>query len=280
MSSPPLPVYLIHWNAPDWVQAASDTILGSDIDVAVTVVDNGPASATAELNLDPRVTVVSTDTNLGYAGGANVGLRDWLAAEPHSDWCVVAAHDLHVEPDTLRRLLEAGGRSPGFGILGPATTTNYAGTRLAEHDGIEERDAMSGTCLLIRRECVEEVGLFDEAFGSYAEDKELCYRARALGWKVGRVPDARAEGLGTRSPDRTALLAGNNVLFELRVNGWGPAVRRLIWTYRGAVTALRQSVWGSGTWADVSVELRGARRATSHLTREAVRRARGRRPRR
>ena len=37
----PLPVFLVHYDAPDWVAASARSILASDIDLAVTVVATG-----------------------------------------------------------------------------------------------------------------------------------------------------------------------------------------------------------------------------------------------
>jgi GT2 family glycosyltransferase len=49
---------------------------------------------------------------------------------------------------------------------------------------------VSGACLLIRRETVEEIGLLDEGFFMYYEDADWCLRARQRGWKVYSVPQA------------------------------------------------------------------------------------------
>ena len=218
----PLPVYLIHWNAPDWVKSATDSILSSDMPVAVTVVDNGPSEASAALRLSERVRVLQAGSNLGYAGGANVALRDWLNGS--SDWCVVGAHDLHVRPSDLRKMVEAGERAPSFGILGPGTTEHggrpyWAGSHLGELEGIEKRTSMSGTCLLLQRRCISEIGLFDTQFGSYGEDDDLCARAGKSGWSVGRVPDTYAHGLGNQAEDRNHRIAKNRVLLAVKSSG-------------------------------------------------------------
>ena len=57
-----------------------------------------------------------------------------------------------------------------------------------DEDEIAEVDAVSGSCMIIRRECWEEVGDFDETFFAYQEDSDYCIRARKAGWKVMYVP--------------------------------------------------------------------------------------------
>jgi len=51
------------------------------------------------------------------------------------------------------------------------------------HD-IKQAHRLSGSCLMIRRETLEQAGLLDERFFMYLEDIELCYQARRKGWKV------------------------------------------------------------------------------------------------
>ena len=51
-----VPVYIVHWNAPEWVASTCASFLDSTVPVSVTVVDNGPYEN--DLLLDARVRVV------------------------------------------------------------------------------------------------------------------------------------------------------------------------------------------------------------------------------
>lgn len=51
-----------------------------------------------------------------------------------------------------------------------------------------EVDCLSGSAMLIRCECLDAIGLFDEAFFLYAEDVDLCKRMSDAGWEVWYVP--------------------------------------------------------------------------------------------
>jgi hypothetical protein len=175
----PLPVYLIHFDAPEWCADAVRSIEKSEPPVAVTVIDNGGR----ELDVDCRV--FHQERNDGYTGGANAALRDWLAGD--EPWCVIGSHDLHVAIDTFARMLADAGDA---GIVGPT----IAGCRAHLVDGAVEW--LSGTCLMIRRECAEAVGGFDERFGSYVEDVDYCLRTTAIGWRLVQS-DAPVQSLGS-----------------------------------------------------------------------------------
>jgi GT2 family glycosyltransferase len=50
--------------------------------------------------------------------------------------------------------------------------------------------AWCGGGVLLRREYLEQVGLFDESFFLYYEDTDLAWRGRAQGWHYRYVPDS------------------------------------------------------------------------------------------
>jgi GT2 family glycosyltransferase/uncharacterized protein YbjT (DUF2867 family) len=54
-----------------------------------------------------------------------------------------------------------------------------------------EVDAVSGACLMIRREVFEEIGGFDEGYFLHCEDLDLCISAKRRGWQVFHCPDAK-----------------------------------------------------------------------------------------
>lgn len=221
-----LPVYLIHWNAPDWCASSARSLLRSEgLTIELTVVDNGQRGGPSLEDALPKgVRLLRATSNLGYSGGANLALEDWLRRLPTSQLCLIGSHDLHVRGDALKKLVDAATEEKTFGILAPALLSPYQfsggfWTRWREGpvslDGVRgtvERDWVPGSCMLIRQQCVESVQGFDEAYGSYVEDVDLALRARDAGWKVGVVADAISWGLGSASPHAEATMLANRVL--------------------------------------------------------------------
>jgi len=117
---------------------------------------------------------------------------------------VIGSHDLHVSPDTFIRLLAVAGRYPQAGVVAPPLIAPHpAAGGVWERrrswqvsppatNEVVERDWASGTCLLLRRACVQDVGDFDELLGSYEEDVDYGLRGNDHGWSVIVDPGAHA----------------------------------------------------------------------------------------
>ncbi len=52
-------------------------------------------------------------------------------------------------------------------------------------------EAISGACMLVKREAIESVGLWDEDYFLHCEDLDWCMRFHQAGWRVLFVPDAQ-----------------------------------------------------------------------------------------
>lgn len=259
-----LPVYLVHWRQPNWCERAVATIEASTVATRIEVINNSPElQDELERRLAGRATVVDTRANLGYTGGANTALGRWLTGpEP---FAVVAAHDLHVEPDCFEQLLATAAAEPGFGVLGPVLTRKGGGAnsvqQVIDDDGVDT-DWLSGTCLFIRRSCAEEIGGFDEALRSYGEDVDYCRRARAAGWRIGLVPTAHANGLGSGDATEARKRSINDVRLQLMYHGWRPALRRWVALWRVVVVAAAIAVT---PWKDTTTRAEARLRARDFL---------------
>ncbi|MYF90572.1 MAG: glycosyltransferase, partial [Gemmatimonadetes bacterium] len=51
-----------------------------------------------------------------------------------------------------------------------------------------EAEVLSGSCMMVRKAAMDQVGLLDEDYFMYGEDIDWCYRFHQAGWKIYYVP--------------------------------------------------------------------------------------------
>jgi len=71
----------------------------------------------------------------------------------------------------------------------------YLLTHLDE-DETNPVDGVSGSCMLIRRAVIDQIGYFDERYFAYQEDADYCFQAQKAGWQIYYVPAARITHYG------------------------------------------------------------------------------------
>lgn len=178
----------------------------------IIVVDNASDDATAELverlsNRDSQVRFIQNSENLGFSKANNIGV---CASE--GDTLVFA------NPDTVffpgwREGFSLALQEPECGAVGPlsdvaAGDQNIGGypelapgmpesiaREVASRHTRETRETkmLIGFCLAMRREVLQEAGLFDEAMFLGAEDLELSWRLRCLGYNLQFALDVFVE---------------------------------------------------------------------------------------
>ncbi len=189
----------------------------------ISVVDNG-GGQDLERMLPPGTRVIRQDRNRGFSGGANSGILDWRERYPSSAYILIGSHDCHVRPDTLNLLLNAAAAHPEYGILAPSLVGRehrLPATRDIR-DGVGPVPWVSGTCMLFRRECLDTVRGFDETYGSYCEDADICLRAADAGWLTGVVVRSHGFGLGQAHSEIGDVLGGANKVLLARRRGGMP----------------------------------------------------------
>ena len=150
----------------------------------VVLVDNGSTDGSREViaTAFPTVRLIAPPTNLGVAGGRNLGIEAILR-QPDVSYVLILDNDVAVEPLLLDKLVEAAERDAALGIVGPIIYYHSdpqriwsAGSRfifrevisrlrLKNHlvtqeltEGIEYVDALSGCCMLVKRRVFETIG--------------------------------------------------------------------------------------------------------------------------
>jgi len=188
----------------------------------VIVVDNNSQDKTVEMikNDFPQVKLVANDANEGFAAANNQGIL-----QSHGEFILALNPDTKIPANTLHKMIAFMERKPKVGICGckhrnPDFTLQpsvrafptwsalaFIFTKFAKlfpgsppvwkylRQGLDYNlnqpvDQVAGSCFMIRREMINEIGLFDENFFIWFEEVDLCKRAKQEDWQVWYVADA------------------------------------------------------------------------------------------
>ncbi len=240
--STPVSLFVVHWNQPAECIATIETLGAQNIPLEPTVIDNASKPEALEIletRLGPDVELIRLDKNKGWGGALNIALKSWLERRTNR-YCIMSAHDAVPAAECLRVLIEAAEADPRVGIACPQYHDPLIARFSRWRGVVPERvpalprgvaqpvDAAHGTLMLCRRECLQQIGLFDERYFAYGDEHELGMRANRNGWKVVMVWGAIVTnpGTSTDSPLRSYLFARNSLLLVRDYAGWWSALLR------------------------------------------------------
>ncbi len=180
----------------------------------ILVVDNASADGTAAAVIEefPDVEVVINKSNLRFAGGNNVGIQK--ALDHGAKYIMLLNNDTVVEKNFLNNLLDAAEKNSFVGMAGPKIFFHddprriwYAGGKIEwwkgwiSHVGVRqidngqyniqsETDYITGCCVLVKSEVIQQIGMLDESYYIYGEDADWCIRTARAGYILLYVPAA------------------------------------------------------------------------------------------
>jgi len=234
-------VIIVNYNAGPFLVKAVVSVLAVSRVARVIVVDNASKDSSIEalrsLAVDePRIICMQNEKNLGFARACNIGIQ---AAT--SEYLLFLNPDCNVQAGALEKLIDSIEKSERVGMAGPLLLNpdgkEQAGGRRAvptpwrsfvrvfglskyrnrypklfsdfqlHQDPLPARpvevEAISGSCMMVKREALAQIGCLDEEYFLHCEDLDWCMRFRQRGWEILFVPDARVvHSQGTCSKDR------------------------------------------------------------------------------
>jgi N-acetylglucosaminyl-diphospho-decaprenol L-rhamnosyltransferase len=222
---PDISIIIVNWKSAAFTKQCLRSIYANaqELNCEVIVVENASYDGCDEmLKADyPQAIFLQSATNLGFAGANNLGFdhctgRNILFLNP----------DAEIQGTALQTMLFALESIPQAGmagacllnsdltlqttcvvalpsILNQSLSSNFLrktfprwqiwGMRALFDSSTSPKkvEAISGACMLGKREVIEQVGVFSTDYFMYAEDMDLCAKVAKAGWTICYVPQAR-----------------------------------------------------------------------------------------
>lgn len=150
-------------------------------------------------SLNTKVVVYQNSKNVGFAAGANIGIKK--ALETKSDRILLLNPDLIITNRQIDILCDN-----SSDIVGPVLKFRRQGKSIYDYGGridwilgrsfhqefesiqktrpLQKTDYLSGACMLINKGVLETIGLLDERFFMYFEDVDFCLRAKRANFSI------------------------------------------------------------------------------------------------
>jgi GT2 family glycosyltransferase len=241
-----LSIICVNWNSLEYLFDCVASIYEhtSQISFEVIVVDNASPEGGVEMLKEdfPQVKIVRSDRNVGFAGANNLGFR-----QSSGRHVLLLNPDTKLIGPAINIMLEQIKLLPDAGIVGckllntdlsTATssiqkfptilnqvfTVEYFRLRFpkcrlwdisplfSENTHPVKVEVIPGACMMLKREAFERAGLLTADYFMYAEDIDLNYKLRRLGFSSYYVGEARIVHHGGRSSSRQKVSQWSTVM--------------------------------------------------------------------
>jgi N-acetylglucosaminyl-diphospho-decaprenol L-rhamnosyltransferase len=260
-TDPDITVVVVNYNGGDYLKACIASLARQSWRSFETIVVDNASSDGSLDRIDERperLEILRQSTNLGFAGGNNVG-----AKAGRGKWLALLNPDAEAAPDWLEQMMAAVTQRPDHRIVASLQISmldpgkldgagdcylayGYAwrggfGYPASSAPGPGECFGPCGAAALYPRDLFLDAGGFDEAYFCYHEDVDLAFRLRLLGEKCQFAPDARVVHAGSAITGRRSEFATFH------------GIRNGVWTYfknmPGRLLVLTFPAWILGAFA-------------------------------
>lgn len=200
-------VIIVNYNGRKYLKGCIESISKQTYkNVCIVIVDNCSQDNSVKFLQEeyPETDLIICDENKGFAAGNNIGIK--YAIREGAEYVLLLNSDTVIEPLLIEKLVQVAGDTivavPKIYLDKRKMLLWYAGggmdtvNGMSYHYGWSEKkeirnvDFACGCCVLIHRNILYKVGLFDEKYYLYFEDTDLSFRWRKKGIHVKYVPEA------------------------------------------------------------------------------------------
>jgi N-acetylglucosaminyl-diphospho-decaprenol L-rhamnosyltransferase len=205
-----LSVSIVNTGSRELLLACLESLRGAEAEIVVLDNASEDGSVDAARERFPEVQVLAQEFRAGFAANHNTVIRATTGRYVYvlnedttaDDWAfdhIVGYLDAHPHVAVLGpRLVYPNGRLQDSAWRFPTPLVSTLGLLTVGKVGIKQSggaapravDWVMGAALVLRREALEQVGLFDEEFFLYSEEVDLQFRLRRAGWEAHYLPSA------------------------------------------------------------------------------------------
>ncbi len=214
-----------------------------NLKMEVFIIDNASVDNSAEIlsREYPNIVLIENKQNVGF-GRANNQALPFI----HGRYVLLLNTDAFVRPDTIYKTVQYMETHTKCGILGVKLlghdgslqpSCRYFPTPLNiflertnlkrffkhvqlvddmswDHASVKSCDWVPGCYYLIRKEVIDQVGLFDPRYFLYYEEVDHCFAAKRAGWEVVYFPDAPVVHIGGESAKQEGAVSSKSQQIE------------------------------------------------------------------
>lgn len=263
---PKVYIVIVNWNGwKDTVECVESLQSITYPNYEILIVDNNSPGddvkiLTKKFSKYRNVSIIANPKNLGYTGGCNVGIKKALE-RGDCDYVLILNNDTLVTEDFLEKmvLVDQYNRTKkgkpclvGCKILYYPEKDKvwYIGTKISFYGdiiaplrgkidnkslkGIVDTEIISGCAMLIPKEILLDVGLFDDRYFFGIDDIEYSYRVRLHGYDVKVNLDAviyhkAGESVKDKGPLQAYYIVRNQILFRRTYFSVFPLYKNILW---------------------------------------------------
>lgn len=242
-------VVIVSYNTKKLLKDCLDSLYDKvqNVEFEIIVVDNASSDDSPQMvkKFFPKVILVESPNNLGFAAGNNLGLR-----KTKGEYILLLNSDTIMVENSLIKMVNfmeqnskigiascklvdidgkvqpSGGFFPSLGrvfawmlflddlpfvgsLIHPFHPHNpdfY--TKDKWYDQLHFQDWVTGAFFLVRQKVFRDIGVLDENFFMYVEEMEFCYRAKKAGWGIAYTPETKVIHLGAQSGSNKGAVLG------------------------------------------------------------------------
>ncbi len=218
-----LNILILNWNSAGAVKDCINGIIQSNAEMYRIILINNFSNSN-DLNEIRRlcnyfkdrieISLIENENNLGYSGGNNSGIRFLVENNMPGD-ILVLNPDVMVSRDAIPEMRKALTDDTGIVTVRTVSTSGkilfdaiklrgFIQKRIITSKPCIPTDYSQGSCMLIKREIINRVGMFDERFFLYWEEVDFSFRVKNADQKLIAVTTTKI----TRNDNRDELQPG------------------------------------------------------------------------